>query len=108
MMFRAMEMISDGSAVNIGSGVLTCFLEVACIFADIANYSPLIKPEVDKPVGVQNRYADTTLLSQRFRWRTCISIAEGFARIYESARRRIIHNELFRISYEDCHSHYYN
>jgi UDP-glucose 4-epimerase len=100
MIFRSMEEISDGSAVNIGSGTLTCFLEVARIFADLANYSPEIKPQVDRPVGVQNRYADTTLLSERFHWTPRISTREGFSRVYESARKRIHHGERFRIAYE--------
>src|ERR1019366_4891839 len=64
MMFNAMEEISDGTAVNIGSGILTSFLDVAHTFAGIANYSPSIKPMIDKPVGVQNRYADPALSSQ--------------------------------------------
>jgi len=108
MMFRAMDEISDGSAVNIGSGVLTCFLDVARIFAEIAGYSPEIKPQIDRPVGVQNRYADTTLLSQRFHWSPRIPIEEGFARVYVSARKRILNEERFRITYEDCHRHHHN
>jgi UDP-glucose 4-epimerase len=108
MMFRAMDEISDGSAVNIGSGVLTCFLDVARIFAGIANYSPVIKPQVDRPVGVQNRYADTTILSERFRWTPQIPIEVGFARVYESTMKRILNEERFRIVYEDCHRHHHN
>lgn len=108
MLFRVMQTIRDGSAVNIGSGVLTRFLDVARIFSEIAEYSPVIKPEIDRPTGVQNRYADTTLLSQRFGWAPRIPIAEGFSRVYESARRRILHDERFRITYENCHSHYHN
>lgn len=108
LMFRAMEEIGDGSAVNIGSGILTSFLEVARTFAGIANYSPLIKPQIDKPVGVQNRYADTTLLSQLFHWTPRTTILKGFERVYESARRRILHDERFRISYEDCHRYHHH
>jgi len=108
MMFRAMEEIQDGSAVNIGSGALTCFLDVARIFAEIANYSPVIKPQVDKPVGVQNRYADTTLLSERFHWSPRISLRDGFSRVYESARRRILHDERFRISYDDSYRYHHD
>ncbi|HYL85235.1 MAG TPA: NAD-dependent epimerase/dehydratase family protein [Candidatus Angelobacter sp.] len=108
MIFRAMETIRDGSGVNIGSGVLTRFLDVARIFSEIANYSPVIQPQIDKPTGVQNRYADTTVLSQRFHWKPSISIKEGFSRVYESARRRVVNNERFRIAYEDSHSHHHN
>jgi nucleoside-diphosphate-sugar epimerase len=108
MMFNAMEEISDGTAVNIGSGILTSFLDVARTFAGIANYSPSIKPMIDKPVGVQNRYANTELSSQRFHWTPRTSILTGFERVYETARRRIHHDERFRISYEDCHRYNHN
>ena len=60
VMIRVLDVIHDGSAVNIGSGRLTTFLEVARLFADLAGYRPAITPLVDKPVGVQARYADTT------------------------------------------------
>jgi UDP-glucose 4-epimerase len=108
MMFRAMDQICDGSAVNIGSGTLTNFLEVASTFAKIANYSPVIKPQVDKPVGVANRYADPTLLSERFQWTARTSILEGFGYVYERAKRRIANNERFQISYEDRHRYHHH
>ena len=108
MMFRVLDEVGDGSAVNIGSGVLTSFLDVARKFANIANYSPSIKPQIDKPAGVQNRYADTTLSVQRFRWTPATSLEEGFGRVYELARKRILRNERFRITYEDCHRYHHN
>lgn len=105
MMFRAMDDVNDGSAVNIGSGVLTSFLEVARIFSGIASYSPSIEPQINNPVGVQNRYADTTLLSQRFQWVPRTSLADGFRRVYDSAVGRLHGNDWFRITYEDSHSY---
>lgn len=81
VMLRVLDVIHDGSAVNIGSGRLTTFLEVARLFADLAGYYPEIKPLIDKPVGVQARYADTTLLTELLDWRPSISLEEGFSRV---------------------------
>ncbi len=108
MMFRAMDAIGDGSAINIGSGILTSFLDVARTFGEIAGYQPRVQPQLDKPVGVQNRYADMTQLTERFRWAPRTSILEGFSQVYETAKRRIHHNERFRIGHENCHRHHHN
>src|SRR5579872_747032 len=89
MMFLAMDSIADGSGVNIGSGILTDFLTVAALFANIAGYSPEIRPLVDKPVGVQNRYADTTLLTTQFRWMPRTSLRAGLSKVYEFANQRV-------------------
>ncbi len=87
-MLRAVEVIGDGSAVNIGSGKLTTFLEVAAIFARLEGYEPEIKPLVNKPVGVQARYADPSKAQKLLGWKAAISIEEGFGRVLEAARRR--------------------
>jgi UDP-glucose 4-epimerase len=87
--FKAMDSVSDGSGLNIGSGVLTTFLTVAKMFAEIAGYSPAIRPLIDKPVGVQNRYADMTAVEARLHWSPAISIEEGFRRVYDSACVRL-------------------
>jgi nucleoside-diphosphate-sugar epimerase len=86
LMFRVLGEVSDGSAVNIGSGVLTTFIQVAELFAEISGYSPTVEPLVDKPVGVQNRYANTSLVQKRFGWSPKISLREGFERVFEAAR----------------------
>jgi UDP-glucose 4-epimerase len=80
-MFLAIEKISDGSGVNIGSGQLTTFKELARLFAELAGYEPEIRPLVDKPMGVHSRYADTTEMERRLGWRPAISLREGMARV---------------------------
>jgi nucleoside-diphosphate-sugar epimerase len=85
MMFLVLDRVSDGSAVNIGSGVLTTFLEVARLLSDIAGYSPSLRPLLDKPVGVQNRYADVRLMREKFNWSPRIPLREGLRRVYEAA-----------------------
>lgn len=80
-MRRAITTITDGSAVNIGSGTLTTFLEVAALFAELAGYSPTIQPLIDKPVGVQSRYSDPREMRKVLAWSPTISLQEGFARV---------------------------
>jgi nucleoside-diphosphate-sugar epimerase len=80
-----LDRVSDGSGVNIGSGVLATFLEVARLLSDIAGYAPSVKPLLDKPVGVQNRYADIRLMREEFHWSPRIPLREGLQRVYEAA-----------------------
>jgi nucleoside-diphosphate-sugar epimerase len=84
-MFLVLDRIADGSGVNIGSGVLTTLLEMARLLSEIAGYSPMVKPLLDKPVGVQNRYADVGLMRREFNWSPRIPLREGLRRVYEAA-----------------------
>jgi nucleoside-diphosphate-sugar epimerase len=84
-MFLVLDGVSDGSAVNIGTGVLTTFIEIAKLLSDIAGYSPSLKPLLDKPVGVQNRYADVGRMREKFDWLPHIPLRDGLRRVYEAA-----------------------
>jgi UDP-glucose 4-epimerase len=88
-MLLAVERISDGSGINIGTGQLTTFLEVAAIFAKLAGSDATVQPTIGKPVGVQSRYCDPTRMQQLLEWRPTISIEEGFGRVLEAARLRV-------------------
>ena len=88
VIFRVLDVISDGSAVNIGSGKLTTFMEVARLFADLEGYRPEIQALTDKPVGVQARYADPTHAEAILGWRPSISLEDGFRRVLDAARER--------------------
>lgn len=81
----AMDKIHDGSAINIGSGKLTSFLEIIDIFCGFAGYKPTIKSLMDKPVGVHSRYADMTYVENTFNWKPKISTVEGMRRVYDAA-----------------------
>lgn len=81
----AMERISDGSAVNIGSGKITSFLEIIDLFTNFAGYSPTIKQLLDKPVGVHARYANMDYVTKELGWQPKISLEEGMRRVYEAA-----------------------
>jgi UDP-glucose 4-epimerase len=81
----AMEKISDGTAINIGQGILTSFNDLIGIFTEFAGYNPTIKQLLDKPVGVHSRYSDMTWVKENLGWEPKISIKEGMRRVYEAA-----------------------
>jgi len=87
-MLRTLERVSDGSAVNIGSGRLTTFKEVAALFGRLAGYDPKIQPLEDKPVGVHARYADTQRMERILEWKPAIDLETGFGAVLDAARRR--------------------
>jgi len=81
----AMDHITDGSAINIGSGKLTSFLDLIRIFTSFAGYNPDIKPLLDKPVGVHSRYANMDYVTQRLGWKPKLSLEDGMRRVYDVA-----------------------
>lgn len=93
-MFRALDVIHDGSAVNIGSGRLTSFLEVARLFAGLAGYAPTIVPLIDKPTGVQSRCANTQRSTNLLNWSPSISLEDGFSRVLAAVARSTTPSEL--------------
>lgn len=87
-MLRILAAVGDGSAINIGSGILTNFLDVAALFAKLEGYNPEIQPLDGKPVGVHSRYADISHMKEVLDWEPRISLEEGFQRVLEVAHRR--------------------
>jgi len=85
---RTLASVNDGSAINIGSGKLINFREVAGLFAKLEGYETDIKPIEDKPVGVHSRYADISHMKETLNWEPAISIEEGFERVLKVARER--------------------
>lgn len=79
----AMEHITDGTAINIGQGRLTSFLEIIDLFTGFAGYKPTIKPLLDKPVGVHSRYCNMDYVKEKLGWEPKISIEEGMRRVYD-------------------------
>lgn len=88
-MARALHVIHDGTAVNIGSGQVTTFEEVAAMFAGLAGYRPVIKPLLDMPTGVHRRYADPDLSQRLLNWRPKISLGEGLRRVFRAVSERL-------------------
>src|SRR5690606_20379820 len=85
----AMDNIHDGTAINIGSGKLTSFLEIIELFTKFAGYKPTIKPLLDKPVGVHSRYANMDFVAEKYNWKPKISVEEGMKRVYEAAVKKL-------------------
>lgn len=86
-MFVIIEKISDGRGVNVGTGSLTNFIEVARAFTRLEGYQAEVKPLVDAPVGVQSRYCDPSVINA-LGWRPTTSLDAGFGKVLEVARRR--------------------
>jgi len=86
----AMEKIHDGSAINIGQGRLTSFLELIEIFTGFAGYKPTIKPLLDKPVGVHSRYCNMDYVKEKLGWEPKISIREGMKRVFDTATEKYV------------------
>ena len=53
-----MDLIDDGSALNLSTGIGTNFLKFAEVATDLLGYCPEIVGDVSKPVGVQSRVGD--------------------------------------------------
>lgn len=84
----AMDHIHDGTAINIGMGRLTSFLEIIEVLTSIAGYEPKIKPLLDKPVGVHSRYCNMDFVKETLGWEAKISLEEGMRRMYAAALAR--------------------
>jgi nucleoside-diphosphate-sugar epimerase len=84
----AMDHIHDGTAINIGMGRLTSFLEIIDVLTDIAGYKPEIKTLLDKPVGVHARYCNMDFVKETLGWEAKISMEEGMRRMYDAALAR--------------------
>ena len=84
----AMDKITDGTAINIGMGRLTSFIEIIEILTDIAGYKPKIKTLLDKPVGVHSRYCNMDFVREKVGWEPTISVREGMERMYKAALKR--------------------
>jgi len=76
---RCMDQIDDGSAVNISSGKLTSFIELAELVLRIAGRTARIATQSDKPEGVFARGGDRAL-QDRLGFSPRISLEEGIAR----------------------------
>ena len=55
---KTMDMIEDGGAINLSTGIYTSFKEFARIAAEVCGYSPEVVGLSDKPAGVFARAGD--------------------------------------------------
>src|SRR5271165_1863618 len=90
-LIRACRIISDGSAINLGSGVLTTFLDLALLMVKIEGYEAPVAGTDNRPVGVANRVSGGRRAEELCQWKPTISLEAGMTRVVEHARWRIRH-----------------
>jgi nucleoside-diphosphate-sugar epimerase len=56
---KTMDLINDGDALNLSTGIPTSFLDFAKIATSVVGYSPEIVGDESKPTGVKSRVGDT-------------------------------------------------
>ena len=88
-MLRIVDRVHDGSGVNIGTGRLTTFLEVASLFVKLAGRTARVQPMIGQPVGVASRYCDPSYMERVLDWKPEISLEEGFGRVLHAAHDRV-------------------
>ena len=81
---RLEQGVEGYQSLNLGSGHATSFNDVARVCAEIAGYEPTIENLVDKPVGVQHRWADIS--RQRKYGEPKIKLREGLTRVMDFIR----------------------
>ena len=86
---RACRRISDGSAVNIGSGRPVTFLDLARLMVDVEGYAAEVKGKEGMPVGVAARYCDPAHMFEVLDWAPSISLEDGVRRGLAFAKKRL-------------------
>jgi nucleoside-diphosphate-sugar epimerase len=80
---KAMKHIGDGSAVNLGSGKRTSFLEVIATLSEITSHRPKVRLIRDKPVGVYARYCDKGLFEKILNYELNFPLRSGLKLTYQ-------------------------
>lgn len=80
----ATKKIKDGRGINIGTGQLTTFKQIASMLALLVGYSPSIKTLESNPVGVYARYSDTTNMKRLLNWEPKISLKQGLSMVLKN------------------------
>lgn len=81
--------ISDGSAVNLGTGVLTSFLELAALMAAQAGYTADVKGTDNRPVGVAKRVSGGKNAAALLGWKPKVTLEDGMGRVVRHAAWRL-------------------
>ena len=87
-MLRASARITDGSAVNIGTGTLTTFMQLARLLVRLHGRQARVVPQLDRPEGVQSRYADVAHMRHVLDFTPAVTLEAGMARVLRAAVQR--------------------
>ena len=85
----ACRKIDDGTAVNLGYGKLTSFLELARLLVRLEGYAAEVTGKTGMPVGVANRFCVPDFAAARIGWRAEIPIEVGMRRVLDFAKVRL-------------------
>lgn len=77
------ERIDDGTPVNLGTGERRDVLDAVSLILYLADHTPDIRHELDKPTGPQNRVADTMWARDLLEWHSRIIFPMGIAQTWD-------------------------
>jgi nucleoside-diphosphate-sugar epimerase len=77
---RAAEVVSDGTAINLGTTERVRVIDAVHQIFAIAGYTPTLRFRPDMPVGPTNRVADNTLARTLLGWTPKVPFHEGLRR----------------------------
>ena len=85
--FIGMQQIKDGTALNLGSGKITAFIEIVHLLCTIADYDPLIKQSLSDQQNYNAPYADMDY-GKTLGWQPKVPLEEGLIHTYLTALKR--------------------
>jgi nucleoside-diphosphate-sugar epimerase len=71
------EKVSDGTPINLGTGVGVSVAEAAGVICEINHFAPKLEFEPDKPTGPLNRVADISRAHELLGWVPKVKFADG-------------------------------
>lgn len=83
----AIDRVTDGSAINIGSGQAVSFLNIIQVLSKITGHHPYIQPQLKKPIGVFSRFGNSKFATNKLSWNPKVSLEEGLRRVHSHITR---------------------
>lgn len=81
--------VSDATALNLGTGILTPFLDLAKLMVRLEGYDAPVMGTDNRPVGVAHRVSGSKKAEEVLNWKPSISIEEGMGRVVKHAHWRL-------------------